>query len=365
MRTHRARIRPPRSFRAGFTLVELLVVVAIILILASITLATVNFSINADRVRSGARQIQSYLMGARDKAIYANELRGVRFLLDPNDGHSVSAMQYIGAPARETGGLTFSAAFTNDPSGRSVAQVASAGYASPWSSLYRRGLLLAGCRIQIPQGTGTWFTVSSYNIINGNPVLTLDKACPELANAATITYSMQLAAVPLSDNQPVQLPRGVVIDLDGSQVPLSWRASSIGGSYISQMDILFTPRGAVVGNMGTLDLAKWGMIHLLLADASDVVKWKSASLGISGRNATLYTPPYPGGYPLVNCLPIVPAEKPSASPPVLFKDRIIVSLTTRTGNVAVYPLNPTPASAGSAVTLDPYYYAETGQVANK
>src|SRR5690606_11034169 len=56
--------------------------ITILLILAVMTVSAVNLAWDTDRVRAGARQIQSYLAGARDRAIYAKAPRGVRFILD-------------------------------------------------------------------------------------------------------------------------------------------------------------------------------------------------------------------------------------------------------------------------------------------
>ena len=313
-----------------------------------------NFSYNADRMRAGGRQLQSFLMGARDKAIYANEVRGVRLLIDPNDNHAVSAVQYIGAPQRETGTLTFNFATTNDSTGKTVSFISG----TPWSSLSRRGLLRVGNRIQIPQDTGAWFTISALNA--GSGLILLNRPNPDLAGTINpISFALELASTPLGDAQPVQLPRGTVIDLDGSQVPTSWRPFSLAASYSPQMDILFTPRGTVIGDTTTL-----GIVHLLVSDASDVLKWKStASLsGLInnvqyGRN-TPYVP---------SSLPLVPAENTSATPPIVPKDRIVVTISTRTGHVAVYPINPVPQSSSGnpSLTVDPFLFAESGRVANK
>ncbi len=346
--------RLSKSSRRAFTLVELLVVLAIVLILAAVTIASVNFSYNADRMRAGGRQLQSFLMGARDKAIYANEVRGVRLLLDPNDNHSVSAVQYIGAPQRETGTLTFSFAATGDSTGRTVSLISG----TPWFNLFNRGFLKVGNRIQIPQDTGAWFTISTVLTIPSNTpgvppqkLIVLNRPNSDLAGTVNpISFAMELASTPLGDAQPVQLPRGTVIDLDGSQIPRSWRPISLTATYSPQMDILFTPRGTVVGDTSAL-----GIVHLLVSDASDVLKWKSV---IDGRNSTKY---------LVNSLPLVPAENTGATPPVVPKDRIVVTISTRTGNVAVYPLNPVPQSSSGnpSLTADPFLFAESGRVANK
>ncbi|MEZ6034837.1 MAG: prepilin-type N-terminal cleavage/methylation domain-containing protein [Planctomycetaceae bacterium] len=84
-----------RLSRAGFTLVELLVVISIMALLLTMTVLAVNFSRDAERVVGAALQVQSFLSGARDRAIQAKEPRGVRFFLDTNNHRAVTAMAYI------------------------------------------------------------------------------------------------------------------------------------------------------------------------------------------------------------------------------------------------------------------------------
>lgn len=173
--------RANRLQRRAFTLIELLVVVLLVLIVTTITVMSVNFSNNADRMRAGARQMQSLIGGARDRAIYAKEIRGLRLLLDPNDNHAVSAVQYIGSPERDTQGtLSF------DSTGSIVTGTAGT---TRWQSLKRRGFLKIGSRIQIPRDTGTWYTVAA--IGGSTEVLQLNRANRDLAgSSAQVNYAL-------------------------------------------------------------------------------------------------------------------------------------------------------------------------------
>src|SRR3954467_7530068 len=77
---------PPRAaagFRGGFTLVELLVVIFIILLVSAVALPTVIPAISHRQVSEAARLLQGAIVGARDAAIHANAPRGIRLLPDP------------------------------------------------------------------------------------------------------------------------------------------------------------------------------------------------------------------------------------------------------------------------------------------
>ena len=141
MRTYPRSIE--RNSRSGFTLIELLVVVSIILTLATITLVSVNFSYSRDRVRAAGRQLQSFVAGARDRAIYSKEVRGVRLILDPQNQHTAIAVQYIGAPDRwSEGTVRF-----NSKENVSI----------PYGlGLQNAGLLGIGSQIEIPKESGVF-----------------------------------------------------------------------------------------------------------------------------------------------------------------------------------------------------------------
>jgi prepilin-type N-terminal cleavage/methylation domain-containing protein len=69
--------------RRGFTLVELLVVMVIILAISVVALPSVIHAIGDRQMGEAARLVQASLAGARDAAIHANAPRGIRLLPDP------------------------------------------------------------------------------------------------------------------------------------------------------------------------------------------------------------------------------------------------------------------------------------------
>ena len=349
-----SRRRNRRRHRCGFTMVELLIVAGIMILLTAITVASVNLSNDADRVRAGARQLQSLLAGARDRAIYAKDLRGIRLIRDPNDNHAVNAFQYVGAPAKFSVGMlqVLNAVSTGDPSGAfDGRQILGTG--TNFGTFKNQGLIKVGSRIQIPNGTGRWYTIagfpSSVGTITSTELILLAQPYSAFNSNGVgqtgLTYLLEMQAQPLADSTPVQLPKGVVIDMDGSQVPLNWRPAVYQGSYSNQMDIMFSAKGLPVGDLAT---AGFGMIHLHMADVGDVVKWKQ----IVGRS--------PGSY---FGTAVVPADVTGATP-VVNRSRVLVSIATRSGNVTVAPVNVVNTSA-VPVANDPFSFAETGGVAGK
>ena len=98
--------------RSGFTMVELLIAVSILLVLAGITVSTLNYSAEKEKISNGTRDMQSYLKGARDRAIFRRSPTGVRLVLDDNgptnnagNPITVSSMVYIGSPEPFSGAV--------------------------------------------------------------------------------------------------------------------------------------------------------------------------------------------------------------------------------------------------------------------
>jgi prepilin-type N-terminal cleavage/methylation domain-containing protein len=145
----------------GFTLVELLVSISIMLILATISLAVVRNIFDADRVVEAASSFRAMLEGARSRAIRAQEARGVRLLLDKNDNRIVTSAVFVGTSEVIEGYLCVE--YDNRVSGDPGYDVNSAGKwrafdASElidstnqvyWTDLYQQGLLRRQCLLEI------------------------------------------------------------------------------------------------------------------------------------------------------------------------------------------------------------------------
>lgn len=205
MRDHRL-IRRRVLGHAGFTLVELLIAMGILLILTTLSVAVYSTTASADRIRSSARQVQSALGGARDRGIKAVKTdplarRGLRLLVDAADPTTVSSLVYVGSDAPWTDGQVVVGRFDNYPNTPGMAPSMMSGSPdgnadSPevrvvrgwprqnadgtftrtgWRNLYDQGLLVDGSRIRIPAGdNGIWYTVLTY------PLLTYSGTGPEM-----------------------------------------------------------------------------------------------------------------------------------------------------------------------------------------
>ena len=327
--------------RAGFTLTELLIVIGILLILSTLVFAVFNAGKSSDRMRSAARAAQSAFLGAKDRAVHAKDLRGVRLTRDLTDPNLVNGFVYL----QSLGNLTYPAGSieldrvvngANLPVSPDVTIVR--GFPKPapmpvdWD--VKQGFFSNPYRIRIPSGTGQWYafsidtsgqyalgqkdssgnTIEALRLVVPFPVTTGAQPYPNYyvaypTNSAYSSCDIQLGNDVLPFHQPISFSSGVVIDLKASSANV-WNASQQG----PLLDLMFSPRGAIAGPTVAL-----GPLHFMLRDLKDATS-----------------------------LPIVPNYTPGN---VVLPDGWIVSVTANT------PLNP---NQGDRMILT--VYPQTGLV---
>jgi len=109
-----------RSRRAGFTLMELLVVVAILSLLSVIVLPNISGSVNSRRYRDVAKNVSAFIARCQSRAIGAREQKGVMFQpLAANTAASID-LYFADTPDVYAGETTSSVATLGSLSGTTV-----------------------------------------------------------------------------------------------------------------------------------------------------------------------------------------------------------------------------------------------------
>ncbi len=366
--------RRSSSVRRAFTLVELLVAITILVILTTLVLAAFQRD-DGDRLNASARLIQSYLEGARSRAISEGRVIGVRLIPSANDPFVVESIAYVGSAGYATGTLSIA----HDGSHWVISQPAGLWHrlSTPDATSRPEGrdLLRIGSRIEIPAGTGNWYTIGVVEDYNDNGVLDTPEEddqssgmpLPPIDNnngqldfiildpsgnnellslrehyspsiwtgggyaaqpATGIPYRLELAATLLPNTEPVLLQRGTCIDLAASR--------------ISTFDILFDPRGNPVGNAATT-----GLQHLYVTTVSDVELTRGRFVNHPANGTSTPLP-----------VPIVPAV-----PPTVPKfEPYIVTLFSQTGQITTARVDFTDSDSNE-IADSPFRYAQRGREA--
>jgi len=286
---HNTSRRPvsPVCARRGFTLVELLVAVAVLLVLAALTLTALSMTAEED-VAEGARSAQSFTEGARDRAIWRKRPVGIRLLLEPNGtqnsvGNSVVAtsLQYIASPSETLKGVLVVDDGTNVPLGPQTADagqvlVSATAPAQQFEQVWEqirtnRGLISHSFQMPITivvnQSTGAterYMVAWAPNLPNtpnpGRWMLTR----PFTGQLLTpLPYELELLPAVMANQEVRELPRDALINLTDSKLPAFWY-NATSQQFTTFMDVMFSPRGT---GMGASSGA--GMIHLHVCSPED------------------------------------------------------------------------------------------------
>lgn len=231
--------------RRGFTLTELLIVVAILLLLSTISLTVYNANRSSDRVRSAARVAQSAFLGAKDRAMNAKTFRGLRLTRDQQRTDLLTGFAYI-QPIPHDPCPAGSFTLERDAAGN-VNTLRSVGSKTDWASVSK--FFAVPNQIRIPSGTGQWYQFS----VQGPGVLQLsvpysgnvENPAPAVVASSTLSADIQFGYEVIPFHQPMPLSAGVVIDLNYCSQSVQSLAAN-GGN----IDIIFSPRGTVGGPVG-------------------------------------------------------------------------------------------------------------------
>jgi len=231
--------------RRGFTLVELLVVISIMLLLLSLTATMIRPASEGRRQREAARAINVYLASARNRAMETGRPCGVIFR---NAGGFATTLEQCEVPPCFCGELETSVARlqVSADATRITAQLSDAGLPT---GIAKPGDLMqfnaqGPCYRILPppenpvdaQGyvTGNTIVLSAAEI-NQNPLV----PWPTAEWSQPVPYSV-FRAPTKGLATPLQLPVGAVIDLTVSGV-----GNGYGGLASADVTILFSPTGAV------------------------------------------------------------------------------------------------------------------------
>jgi prepilin-type N-terminal cleavage/methylation domain-containing protein len=257
--------RPPANCSRGFTLVELLVVVTIMLLLVMVGVPAIRMPLESRRTREAARSLDVFISAARLRALETGRPAGVIFHrgLGPIGGKVGAAQMAPNAcivcyqaevPPPYAGDMTGETiALTPDSQSGAWKVTFPMGGGGNWPTLVHAGDLLQlnfqGFVYLIGFPTGNANVISLTNTTLGG---TISFGSP--ANTAAILargLPFQVFRQPTrSSARPLQLPPGIVIDLDSSGTEDLSAAPPTNipfGPSASTYDVVvtFSPSGAV------------------------------------------------------------------------------------------------------------------------
>jgi prepilin-type N-terminal cleavage/methylation domain-containing protein len=233
--------------RPGFTLVELIVVISLIIVLATIAILFLPTLSQRQRATDGAVQLQGWLNIAKQRALRDQTPTGIRLLANPNNPGLVTELQFIQQPEDFYGG-TISQIAANQVSFTGIDFFGGFGIADPtlWA-------VQPGDYLEIKGGS----LVHKITAVNSATVLTLASAPAQTVTAATYQpWQYRIIRAPrVLGEDTLRLPQDVAIDLGVDQNPDPTQPTA-GESYIPRsapVDILFGPSGQVVGSAAGYD----------------------------------------------------------------------------------------------------------------
>ncbi|HZT83509.1 MAG TPA: prepilin-type N-terminal cleavage/methylation domain-containing protein [Gemmataceae bacterium] len=246
--------------RPGFTLVELLVVIGIILVVAALALLLIPRFQDKQKASLGADKVQQHLLTAKMTALRDRRPSGIRLVVGA-DGYA-RTLQYIQLPDDFKGGTL--APDPNNPN--QVVIQDPTGVTDVTGGLAEQPLwpVQPGDYLFLNGGSTPYLItgVNAGNVLQVQPSPWTNGVPP----APTVNYSIARSPRPMAGIEDVQLPQDVVVDftvypLTGAPRSLMQPETRPDGSLA--YDILFAPDGSVLRRAGAS-----GKIVLWIRDVS-------------------------------------------------------------------------------------------------
>lgn len=233
--------------RNAFTLIELLIVITILIILAGLTVTAYSSLTGGEKMRAASRQLQSAILGARDRAIQSGRTYGVRLSPDSSQSGAITSLNYVSQPPNWTDGRI---ELWRDANGdvkivKELASVPAGHKRTGWYNLKQHGLLAPGLKIRISQ-QGSWYTIADVSQLTATTETLIlrekFRSAPVESNPAKsafppLDYEMQLYPHIAPGTDPITLPAGCGIDI----------AKSLNLPVAKPYDLLFSGRGVPTG----------------------------------------------------------------------------------------------------------------------
>ncbi len=257
--------------RAGFTLIEMLVVVALMLMLLGLAAAVVPGILDADRTNEGSARLMGWLQIARQRAIRDQAPRGLRLLVDPTTTNQVREVQYVEVPPMDLPNPDQLPAGAYLQVEVNLSPMPAATYGQPTLKVSNLpSNLQGGESVYVPE-LGLTFPLSNANppynpMPSGMPPLyTLTLLNPNASatkfplGAAgrykTVRFGYVRQPQPLLGEPTLQLPTNIVVQTDASQGLPAINATA------NAYDVLFDPSGKVMNS-------SQGLLMLWVRDAT-------------------------------------------------------------------------------------------------
>ena len=242
-----------RRRSAGFTLVELLVVVFLILVIATLVVAFAPRLAERQKVPRGASQLQGWLLIAKQRAKRDQLPTGVRLQPDPNNPNIYRELQYIQKPDDWTG----------DPVQVLPGSLSTVSLVPPRRADFSGGYSVADQNLW-PVQVGDYIEIKGGGLVRR--ITAVAQNTLTLAPSSAYPYPI----LPTSDYRIIRAPRPLVgeanldlpkeIAIQGNTTPIPPNPidpTMIFGSVARQpdapnppvpFDILFSPAGPVIGS---------------------------------------------------------------------------------------------------------------------